>query len=234
MAAQDEFQGEYVAAYAERLRWLSGFAGSWGLAIVTARKAAIFVDGRYTLQVREQVDRGAERIIVAGGDGSVHEAVNGILKAGTDAALGLIPLGTGNDFAKAVNLPQDNIKRAIMKGTGELQGQSFEEIAFEGYGPGGVAVLVETVTDNRNRTASEVRTAFSKHGGSLGETNSVSFMFERVGIIALRQSHLAFFRSAGERDHLGHLVTSAMADHDHRSLRLGDHRDGPTEIVGVG
>jgi YebC/PmpR family DNA-binding regulatory protein len=86
--------------------------------------------------------------------------------------------------ARAANMPKDNIERAIRKASGEGDDANYEEIRYEGYGPGGVAVIVETMTDNRNRTASEVRTAFSKHGGSLGETNSVSFMFERVGIIA--------------------------------------------------
>ncbi|MDX1710533.1 MAG: YebC/PmpR family DNA-binding transcriptional regulator, partial [Rhodovibrionaceae bacterium] len=73
--------------------------------------------------------------------------------------------------------------RAIKRATGEGDGANYEEVRYEGYGPGGVAVIVEALTDNRNRTASEVRSAFSKHGGSLGETNSVSFQFERVGTI---------------------------------------------------
>ena len=79
--------------------------------------------------------------------------------------------------AKAENMPQDNIKRAIQRGTGELEGASYEEISFEGYGPGGVAVIVDSLTDNRNRTVSEVRFAFSKNGGNLGEPGSVRFMF---------------------------------------------------------
>jgi len=81
------------------------------------------------------------------------------------------------------NMPNDNINRAIKRATGEGAAEVFEEIRYEGYGPGGVAVIVEALTDNRNRTASEVRAAFSKHGGSLGETNSVSFMFDRVGVV---------------------------------------------------
>ena len=85
--------------------------------------------------------------------------------------------------AKAVNMPKDNIERAIKRGSGEGEGEAFEEIRYEGYGPDGVAIIVETLTDNRNRTASEVRAAFTKHGGSLGETNSVSFQFTRVGVI---------------------------------------------------
>ena len=85
--------------------------------------------------------------------------------------------------ARAQNMPNDNIQRAIAKATGGADGVDYEEIRYEGYGPGGVAVIVETLTDNRNRTASEVRSAFTKLGGSLGETGSVAFMFERVGMI---------------------------------------------------
>jgi len=84
--------------------------------------------------------------------------------------------------AKAQNMPNDNIKRAIQRAEAG-DGANYEEVRYEGYGPGGVAVIVETLTDNRNRTASEVRSAFSKHGGNLGETGSVAFMFERVGMI---------------------------------------------------
>ena len=85
--------------------------------------------------------------------------------------------------AKAANMPQDNIKRAIAKGTGELPGTTYEEVAYEGYGPGGVAILVESLTDNRMRTTPEIRHAFSKHGGNLGEPNSVAWMFEKKGQI---------------------------------------------------
>ena len=85
--------------------------------------------------------------------------------------------------ANAANMPKDNIERAIKRASGEGDGDAYEEIRYEGYGPGGVALIVEALTDNRNRTASEVRAAFSKFSGSLGETNSVSFQFERVGLI---------------------------------------------------
>ncbi len=85
--------------------------------------------------------------------------------------------------ARAGNMPKDNIERAIKRAAGGEDDANYEEIRYEGYGPGGVAVIVETLTDNRNRTASDVRTAFSKHGGSLGETNSVSYMFDRTGLI---------------------------------------------------
>jgi YebC/PmpR family DNA-binding regulatory protein len=87
--------------------------------------------------------------------------------------------------AKNVSMPSDNIKRAIMRGTGELEGGQIDEITFEGYGPGGAAVLVNTATDNRNRTVSEVRHAFSKNGGNLGELGSVSWMFERKSQIII-------------------------------------------------
>src|SRR5881394_1572489 len=85
--------------------------------------------------------------------------------------------------AKEVNMPADNIKRAIQKGTGELEGGQLEELHYEGYGPGGVALIVEVVTDNRNRTVSEIRHVFSKNGGNMGEAGSVSWMFSKKGYI---------------------------------------------------
>jgi YebC/PmpR family DNA-binding regulatory protein len=85
--------------------------------------------------------------------------------------------------ARALNLPKDKIENAIKRGSSAGEGDNYDEIRYEGYGPGGVAIIVEALTDNRNRTASEVRTAFSKNGGTLGETNSVSFMFDKVGLI---------------------------------------------------
>jgi YebC/PmpR family DNA-binding regulatory protein len=87
--------------------------------------------------------------------------------------------------AKAVSMPADNIKRAIMRGTGELEGGQIDEILFEGYGPGGAAVLVNVATDNRNRTVSEIRHVFSKNGGNLGEQGSVAWMFERKSQIII-------------------------------------------------
>ena len=85
--------------------------------------------------------------------------------------------------ARAANMPKDNVERAIKRGAGGGDGDALEEVRYEGYGPGGVAILVEALTDNRNRTASDVRTAFDKHGGSLGATGSVAFMFQRVGSV---------------------------------------------------
>lgn len=87
--------------------------------------------------------------------------------------------------AKAENMPQDNIKRAIQRGTGELEGVSYDEITYEGYGPGGVAVIIDVLTDNKNRAVSEVRHAFSKNGGNLGADGSVSWMFSKKGVISI-------------------------------------------------
>lgn len=89
------------------------------------------------------------------------------------------------DDAKAQSMPKDNIERAIKKGTGELDGGDVEEIVYEGYGPGGVAVMVEAMTDNRNRTAPELRSLFGKHGGELGKTGCVAYLFERKGLILI-------------------------------------------------
>ncbi|MBI5166633.1 MAG: YebC/PmpR family DNA-binding transcriptional regulator [candidate division NC10 bacterium] len=87
--------------------------------------------------------------------------------------------------ARAVNMPQENIQRAIKKGTGELPGVAYEEYIYEGYGPGGVAVMVEVMTDNKNRTASEIRRIFFKNGGGLGESGCVGWMFEKKGLIQI-------------------------------------------------
>jgi YebC/PmpR family DNA-binding regulatory protein len=87
------------------------------------------------------------------------------------------------ETAKEANMPQDNIKRAVQKGTGELPGEAYEEITYEGYGPGGVAIMVRVLTDNRNRTAPEIRRVFEKHGGHLGSSGAVAWMFERKGIV---------------------------------------------------
>ncbi len=92
------------------------------------------------------------------------------------------------DAAKAQNMPKNNIERAVKKGTGELEGVSYEEVTYEGYGPGGVAVLVETITDNRQRTVAEVRHIFAKRGGSMGEPGSVAWIFEKKGLIVIEKS----------------------------------------------
>ena len=107
--------------------------------------------------------------------------------------------------AKAASMPADNIKRAVMRGTGELEGGQIDEIMFEGYGPGGAAVLVNVATDNRNRTVSEIRHMFGKNGGNLGEQGSVAWMFERKGQILIEKD------KAGE-DQLMNIALDAGAD----------------------
>jgi YebC/PmpR family DNA-binding regulatory protein len=107
--------------------------------------------------------------------------------------------------AKANNMPADNIKRAILRGTGELPGVMYEEVTFEGYGPGGVAVLLETATDNRNRTVSEIRHAFAKNGGNMGEAGSVGWIFSKKGYITVP-------KEKADEDTLLNLVLEAGGD----------------------
>ncbi|MDP9171489.1 MAG: YebC/PmpR family DNA-binding transcriptional regulator, partial [Acidobacteriota bacterium] len=114
-------------------------------------------------------------------------------------------LRTAITAAKNVSMPQDNIKKAIMRGTGELEGGQIDEIMFEGYGPGGAAVLVMVATDNRNRTVSEIRHMFGKNGGNLGEQGSVAWMFERKSQIVVEKE------KAGE-DQMMNLVLEAGAE----------------------
>ncbi len=99
-------------------------------------------------------------------------------------------LKTAIEEAKAVNMPADTLKRAIQKGTGELPGETYEEITYEGYGPGGVAVMVKVLTDNKNRTAPEIRHTFTKFSGNLGEVGSVGWMFDRKGIIQVEAARV--------------------------------------------
>lgn len=107
--------------------------------------------------------------------------------------------------AKGMNMPNDTIDRAIKRGTGELEGVNYEEITYEGYGIGGVAVLVETMTDNRNRTVAEIRHLFSKNGGNLGEAGSVAWMFDKKGLIIVD-------KEAKSEDELFELALEAGAD----------------------
>ncbi len=107
--------------------------------------------------------------------------------------------------AKAENMPQDNIKRAIQRGTGELPGATYEEITFEGYGPGGVALIADVTTDNRNRTVSEIRHVFGKNGGNLGESGSVAWMFSKKGQIVVP-------KAAAKEDDLMNIVLENGGD----------------------
>ena len=114
-------------------------------------------------------------------------------------------LRTAITAAKGVSMPADNIKKAIMRGTGELEGGQIDEVMFEGYGPGGAAVLVNVATDNRNRTVSEIRHCFSKNGGNLGEQGSVAWMFER-------KSQILIEKEKASEDQLMGIVLDAGAD----------------------
>ena len=125
-----------------------------------ARRAAMFT--KYTRQ-----------IIVAAKEGGDPE-FNSTLRVAIDKA-------------KAIGMPNDNINRAIKKGTGELEGESYEELIFEGYGPSGVAIIAEALTDNKNRTAAFVRSTFDRNGGNLGTPGCVSYMFQRKGVIILEK-----------------------------------------------
>jgi YebC/PmpR family DNA-binding regulatory protein len=124
--------------------------------------------------------------------------------------------------ARQANMPRDTVERAIKKATGAAGAEDYADVRYEGYGPAGVAIIVEALTDNRNRTASDVRSAFSKHGGALGETNSVAFLFERLGAVrysavaASADDMLEAAIEAGatnaESDTEGHEVTCAVDD----------------------
>jgi YebC/PmpR family DNA-binding regulatory protein len=107
--------------------------------------------------------------------------------------------------AKAENMPADNIKRAIQRGTGELEGVDYSEITYEGYGPGGVAVIVDVLTDNKNRAVSEIRHAFSKNGGNLGAEGAVAWMFSKKGVIVVA-------KSAASEDKITETVLEAGAE----------------------
>ncbi len=145
-------------------------------------------------------------------------------------------LRTAIAAARAANMPKDNIERAIGRGAGEDPAAAYQEVRYEGFGPGGTALRVEALTDNRNRTASEIRVIFSKHGGSLGEVGSVSYMFRHVGEIRYPASAAgaeAMFDAAGEAGAEdvelgadGHLITTAPEDlnavREALERRLGD------------
>ena len=114
-------------------------------------------------------------------------------------------LRTAIAAAKAENMPADNIKRAIQRGTGELEGVSYEEITYEGYGPGGAAIIVDVLTDNKNRAVSEIRHAFSKNGGNLGAEGAVAWMFTKKGVITVA-------KSAASEEKLTEIVLDAGAE----------------------
>jgi YebC/PmpR family DNA-binding regulatory protein len=135
------------------------------------------------------------------------------------------------DGARAANMPSDNIKKAIQRGTGELEGINYEEFSYEGYGPGGVAILADVMTDNKNRTVSEVRHVFEKYNGNLGQQGCVSWMFTRKGVIIVPQSAIGedelmemVIENGGEdmvKDGTSYEITTATEDFDkvHEALK---------------
>ena len=154
-------------------------------------KNIMFRKGRQDKERSKMFSKLAREITVAAKQGLPEPAHNPRLRAAIIAA-------------RAQNMAKDNIERAIRKATG-ADAETIEEVRYEGYGPGGVALIVEAMTDNRNRTASDIRAAFSKYGGALGETNSVAFQFNRVGVIA-------YPKSAGSDDAMLEAAIEAGAD----------------------
>ena len=148
-------------------------------------------------------------ITVSAGQGVPDPAANPRLRAAVAAA-------------REANMPKDTVDRAIKKAAGGAGGDNYAEVRYEGYGPAGVAVMVEAMTDNRNRTASDIRSAFAKHGGALGETNSVSFLFLRAGVVEypasagsaddMLEAAIAAGADNVESDSTGHEVTCAPDD----------------------
>ena len=128
--------------------------------------------------------------------------------------------------AKTVNMPQDNVTRAIKKGTGELPGVSYEEFTYEGYGPGGVAIMVEIMTDNKNRTVAEMRHIFSKHNGNLGESGCVAWMFDKKGLIVVDTDK-------ADEDQLMEIVLNAGAEDMRRNGDVFEIITLPEELLPV-
>jgi YebC/PmpR family DNA-binding regulatory protein len=144
-------------------------------------------------------------------------------KAGGGDPKGNMRLKAAIESAKEVNMPQDNIKRAIQKGTGELPGESYEEITYEGYAPGGVAVMVQVLTDNRNRTAPEIRHTFEKGGGNMGSSGAVAWMFDRRGIITVDAEKI------GEDDLMAKALDAGATDM-RRAEKVYEITTGPAEM----
>jgi YebC/PmpR family DNA-binding regulatory protein len=130
------------------------------------------------------------------------------------------------ESAKEVNMPQDNIKRAIQKGTGELPGESYEEVTYEGYAPGGVAVLIQVLTDNRNRTAPEIRHTFEKAGGHMGSSGAVAWMFDRKGVILVDADRI------GEDDLMAKALDAGATDM-RRAEKVFEITTAPAEMDAV-
>jgi YebC/PmpR family DNA-binding regulatory protein len=147
-------------------------------------------------------------------------------RAGGGDPKGNMRLKAAVESAKEVNMPQDNIKRAIQKGTGELPGESYEEVTYEGYAAGGVAVMVQVLTDNRNRTAPEIRHTFEKSGGNMGSSGAVAWMFDRKGIILVDADKI------GEDDLMGKALDAGATDM-RRTEKVFEITTAPAEMDAV-
>lgn len=130
-------------------------------------------------------------------------------------------LRTAIEKARAGNMPKDNIEKAILKGAGELPGVTYEELVYEGYGPGGIAMLIECITDNTNRTVSQLRSLFSEYGGSLGSSGSVKYLFEQKGVVRIGSEDL--------RSHNAEAIELALIDAGAEDIRIEE--EGMTVIV---
>jgi len=147
-------------------------------------------------------------------------------RAGGGDPKGNMRLKAAVESAKEVNMPQDNIKRAIQKGTGELPGESYEEVTYEGYAAGGVAVMVQVLTDNRNRTAPEIRHTFEKSGGNMGSSGAVAWMFDRKGVILVDADKI------GEDDLMGKALDAGATDM-RRTEKVFEITTAPAEMDAV-
>jgi YebC/PmpR family DNA-binding regulatory protein len=155
-------------------------------------------------------------------------AVEVAAREGGGSVDGNMTLASAVEKAKDASVPNENIERAIKRGTGELEGGArYEEVAYEGYGPGGVAMFVECLTDNRNRTAQEVRHAFTRNGGNLGETGSTAWMFQRRGVVQIEKT------AAPDDDKLLEIALEAGAEDLADAESTWEIRTDPTSLVQV-
>ncbi len=155
-------------------------------------------------------------------------AVEVAAREGGGSVDGNMTLASAVEKAKDASVPNENIERAIKRGTGELEGGArYEEVAYEGYGPGGVAMFVECLTDNRNRTAQEVRHAFTRNGGNLGEAGSTAWMFQRRGVVQIEKN------AAPDEDRLVEIALEAGAEDLADAESTWEIRTDPTSLVQV-
>ncbi|RKZ35120.1 YebC/PmpR family DNA-binding transcriptional regulator [bacterium] len=136
-------------------------------------------------------------------------------------------LRTAIESAKSANMPSENIERAIKRGTGELEGISYEEVVYEGYGPGGVAILVEVVTDNKNRTVSEIRKLFSNYEGNLGESGCVAWIFQKAGLIMVPKKEI------GAEELLDYALESGAIDFKDEDDEFFEIYTEPSDLIDV-